>query len=47
MWGGTLQLREELNQAFVKGVDISKEKLDDDEIGRSKLVIEFDSTKLN
>ena len=41
------ELREELNKAFVKGTDISKENLDDDEIGRSKLVVEFDSIKLN
>ena len=41
------ELWEELNEAFVKGVDISKEKLDDDEIGRSNLVVEFDSIKLN
>ena len=38
---------EELNEAFMKGKNISKEKLDDDEIGRSKLVVEFDSIKLN
>ena len=41
------ELWEELNEAFVKGLDISKEKLDDDEIGRSKSIIEFDSIKLN
>ena len=41
------ELRKELNEAFVKGVDISKEKIDDDEIGRSKSVVESDSTKLN
>ena len=41
------ELREEHNEAFVKGVDISKQKLDDDEIGRSNLVVEFDSIKLN
>ena len=41
------ELREELNEAFVKGTYISKEKLDDDEIERSKSVVEFDSIKLN
>ena len=41
------ELREELNEAFVKGLDISKDKLYDDEIRKSKLVIKFDSTKLN
>ena len=41
------ELQEELNEAFVKGVDISKEKLDDDETRRLMLVVEFDSTKLN
>ena len=41
------ELWEELNEAFVKGVDISKEKLDDDETRRLKSVVEFDSIKLN
>ena len=41
------ELWEELNEAFVKGVDISKEKIDVDETIRSKLVIKFDSIKLN
>ena len=41
------ELQEEFNEAFVKGIDISKEKLDDDETGRSKPVVEFDSIKLN
>lgn len=41
------ELREELNEAFMKGIDISKEKLDDDETGRSKSIFEFDSIKLN
>ena len=42
-----IEIWEEINEAFEKGVDISKEKLDDDEMGRSKLVVEFDSTNLN
>ena len=41
------ELWEELNEEFVKGLDVSKEKPDDDEIGRLKSVVEFDSTKLN
>ena len=41
------ELWEKLNEAFIKGLDISKEMLDDDEIGRSNLVIKFDSIKLN
>ena len=41
------KLLEELNDTFVKGVDISKEKLDDDVTGKSESVIEFDSSKLN
>ena len=41
------EFREELNEAFVKGLDISKDKLDDDEIERLKLVIDFDLIKLN
>ena len=39
------ELWEELNEAFVKGKDISKEKLDDEEIGGLKLVVEFHSIK--
>ena len=41
------ELWEELNEAFSKGCDISKEKLDDSEIGKSKSIIEFYSTTLN
>ena len=41
------ELWEELNEAFVKGLDILEEKIEDDEIGRSKSIIKFDSTKLN
>ena len=41
------ELWEELNEAFLKGLDILKEKLDDDEKGRLKLLIRFDSIKLN
>ena len=41
------EIWEELNEAFVKGVDTSKENIDDEEIGRSKLVVDFDSMKLN
>ena len=41
------ELWEELNEAFMKGIDISKEKLDNDEIGRLKSVVELDSIKLN
>ena len=37
-----IELREELNEAFVKGKNISKEKLYDDEVGRLKLAVEFD-----
>ena len=40
------ELQEELNEAFLKGTNISKGKLND-EIGRSKSVVEFDSIKLN
>ena len=40
------ELCEQLDEAFVKWVDISKEKLNDDETERSKLVVEFDSIKL-
>lgn len=41
------EIREELNEVFVKGLDISKEKLYDDEERISKLFVEFDSNKLN
>ena len=41
------ELQEQLNEVFLKGLVISKEKLEDDEVGRSKLAIEFDSIKLN
>lgn len=42
------ELREEFDEIFVKGLTIgTEEKLDDVEKGRLKLVIEFDSTKLN
>lgn len=41
------ELKEELNEPFVKGLDISKENLDDSKIGKSKSTIKFDSTKLN
>ena len=41
------ELWEELNEAFIKGLDLSEDKLEDGEIGRSKSIIEFDSNKLN
>ena len=40
------ELWEEHNEAFLKGVDISKENLDDYVIGKSKLVIKFDLIKV-
>lgn len=41
------KLQEELNEAFIKGLNILEEKLEYRETGRSKLAIEFDSTQLN
>ena len=41
------ELREELNEAFVKGLDITEEKLENGETRRSESVVEFDSTNLN
>ena len=38
---------EKLIEEFVKGLDISKEKLEDDETRKQKSVIKFDSIKLN
>ena len=38
------ELWEEINEAFIKGLYILEEKLDDSKIGKSKLVMEFDST---
>ena len=41
------ELQEELNEALMKSKSISKENLDDDEMGRSKSIVEFDSIRLN
>ena len=41
------EIWEELNEAFMKGTYISKEKLNDDETKRSNLLVDFDSIKLN
>ena len=38
------ELQEEINEAFVKGLDISEEKSEDGEIGRFKSAIKIDST---
>ena len=41
------ELQEELNEEFVKRINISKEMLNDDEVRILELVVEFNLIKLN